>query len=176
MIDISLLLSGYTRFASHSRNGTFFHISAPPCPHRAATHRVTSNGPALTILKDHELMQAPSLQPSLLSQQAPQARRDGVWHVDLRGDTSKLQAAVMLNCAVRGEGRGWTHPEVWKGGWADVVAMRSGVTPLGLQPMRRTAFTFQAHSSTPRKDIAGLPMVCNVDETWCQSLPVVRNF
>ena len=45
------------------------------------------------------------------------------------------------------------------GGWADEVAMRAGVEPLGLRPLRRTAFVFPAADGV---DVSGRPLVMDV--------------
>jgi len=47
------------------------------------------------------------------------------------------------------------------GAWADGVAEMAGVDPLGLQPMRRTAFVFD-----PAADTTSWPMVIEVDESF----------
>jgi D-arginine dehydrogenase len=47
------------------------------------------------------------------------------------------------------------------GAWADVVAERAGVLPVGLVPHRRTAFVFLAPFDTH-----GLPMVVDVDQQF----------
>ena len=70
----------------------------------------------------------------------------GVWRVQAAGQT--FEAPVVLNAA---------------GAWADEVARLAGVRPIGLQPKRRSAFTF----APP----AGLlcshwPMVAALDESW----------
>lgn len=49
------------------------------------------------------------------------------------------------------------------GAWADSVARRSGVAPIGLQPKRRTAFTFAAPAGV---DIAAWPTVIGLDESY----------
>ena len=48
------------------------------------------------------------------------------------------------------------------GAWADTVAQRAGLAALGLQPRRRSAFTFEA----PGHDHRGWPAVVAVDEGW----------
>jgi D-arginine dehydrogenase len=63
-------------------------------------------------------------------------------------DGRELQAGVLVNAA---------------GAWADTVALAAGVAPLGLQPCRRSAFTFDA---PPGLDHRGWPTVCSVDESW----------
>ena len=47
------------------------------------------------------------------------------------------------------------------GAWGDAIAETAGVAPLGLQPMRRTAFTFD-----PGLDITTWPMVIDVAERF----------
>lgn len=49
------------------------------------------------------------------------------------------------------------------GAWADAMAGLAGVRPIGLQPKRRTAITFDPPAGT---DIHGWPMVIGVDEDF----------
>ncbi|MFQ5968531.1 MAG: NAD(P)/FAD-dependent oxidoreductase, partial [Acidimicrobiia bacterium] len=49
------------------------------------------------------------------------------------------------------------------GAWCDEVARLAGARPVGLQPMRRTAFTFPAPEGV---DVRGLPFINDVDEQW----------
>jgi D-arginine dehydrogenase len=63
--------------------------------------------------------------------------RGGCWHA--RIGTQTIEAGVIVNGA---------------GAWADTVATRSGVRPLGLEPRRRTALTFD-----PGFDAARIPPV-----------------
>jgi len=49
------------------------------------------------------------------------------------------------------------------GAWADRVGMLAGASRIGLQPKRRTAFTFAPREGA---DIARWPMFGGVDETW----------
>jgi len=49
------------------------------------------------------------------------------------------------------------------GAWADVVAQRAGVPPLGLQPKRRSAFTFAPPAGV---DVRQWPCVISADESW----------
>ncbi len=69
--------------------------------------------------------------------------KDG-WIVEA-GD-STISAGVIVNAA---------------GAWADVVAQRAGLEPIGLIPYRRTAFAFPSPTET-----AGMPMVVDVDEEF----------
>ncbi|HEY4068769.1 MAG TPA: FAD-binding oxidoreductase [Burkholderiaceae bacterium] len=73
-------------------------------------------------------------------------RAGGVWRVRAGGVT--YEAPVVLNAA---------------GAWADVVAARAGVAPIGLQPRRRSAFIFAPPSGI---DTAAWPMTAGVDESW----------
>lgn len=88
-------------------------------------------------------------------------RHDGMWHAQI-GDR-EVSAPVIVNAA---------------GAWGDVVAERCGVAPLGLQPCKRTAITFdcgldvrqwppvdQLNGDFYFKPEAGLLMVCPGDAT-----------
>ena len=72
------------------------------------------------------------------------ARRDNCWHVDV--GERVLRCATVVNAA---------------GAWADEVARIAGVQPVGLQPLRRTVFTFAS-----RFDPAGWPLVVGADESF----------
>ncbi|HEY0294881.1 MAG TPA: FAD-dependent oxidoreductase, partial [Bordetella sp.] len=72
------------------------------------------------------------------------AYRDGLWHVEAGGQT--WRAPVVINAA---------------GAWGDAVAQRAGVQPIGLQPCRRSAFTFAPPDGA---DIRAWPMVIGIDE------------
>jgi D-arginine dehydrogenase len=70
----------------------------------------------------------------------------GDWQVEtLKGSFS---APVVVNAA---------------GAWADVIGNLAGVKPIGLQPKRRTAVTFDPPNGI---DIHGWPMVIDADEEW----------
>ena len=64
-------------------------------------------------------------------------RRGGVWHARIGEET--VSASVIVNAA---------------GAWGDTVAGLCGVPPLGLEPRRRTAFTFD-----PGFDATGVPPI-----------------
>ncbi|NRF65446.1 FAD-binding oxidoreductase [Aquincola sp. S2] len=49
------------------------------------------------------------------------------------------------------------------GAWADEVATRCGAAPVGLEPRRRSAFTFNGPADV---DVSGWPAVVGVDESW----------
>jgi D-arginine dehydrogenase len=75
------------------------------------------------------------------------ARRDGErWHVETTA--APLTAGVLVDAA---------------GAWADAVARSCGVEPLGLTPLRRTAFLFDipGHASDP-----AWPMVADLAGTY----------
>ena len=71
-------------------------------------------------------------------------RRGGWWHVDV-GEWI-LRCTTVVNAA---------------GAWADEVARMAGLQPVGLQPYRRTVFTFAS-----RFDSAGWPLVVGADESF----------
>ncbi|GAB1384654.1 FAD-dependent catabolic D-arginine dehydrogenase DauA [Burkholderiales bacterium] len=76
------------------------------------------------------------------------AAHDGQrWRVAL-SDGNELVAHTVVNAA---------------GAWADELAALFGAAPIGLQPRRRSAFTFRAPEGV---DIARWPMVADVDEAW----------
>jgi D-arginine dehydrogenase len=60
-------------------------------------------------------------------------------------------------------GRTWTAPAVINaaGAWGDIVAGVAGVAPLGLQPLRRTAFMVPGSEESSR-----WPMVVETHENW----------
>ncbi|MBC3436004.1 FAD-binding oxidoreductase [Pseudomonas sp. BW16M2] len=72
---------------------------------------------------------------------------DDLWHVEL-ADGSRLRARVLVNAA---------------GAWADRVAEQCGVGKVGLQPCRRSAFTFPGPA---QHDFARWPAVIGVDESF----------
>ncbi|MFO1325836.1 MAG: FAD-dependent oxidoreductase [Rubrivivax sp.] len=77
-----------------------------------------------------------------------QARHDGgAWQVRL-ADGRDASAPVLVDAA---------------GAWADTVAQRCGVAPLGIQPCRRSAFTFDAPAGL---DTRLWPTVAGVREDW----------
>ena len=72
---------------------------------------------------------------------------DDLWTLQLsQGDT--VQARQLVNAA---------------GAWADHVAERCGIRPVGLQPCRRTAFTFPVPDGV---DISHWPTVIGIDESF----------
>lgn len=77
-----------------------------------------------------------------------QAERVGdAWRVTL-SNGGVVQARIVVDAA---------------GAWADEVAALFGAAPLGLEPRRRSAFTFRPPEGV---DVSHWPMVSDVDETW----------
>ncbi|WP_233096726.1 FAD-dependent oxidoreductase [Pseudomonas sp. MF6787] len=76
------------------------------------------------------------------------ATREGLqWHLVL-ADGRQLRARHLVNAA---------------GAWADQVAQQCGVPPVGLQPCRRSAFTFDGPENT---DFSRWPAVIGIDESF----------
>jgi D-arginine dehydrogenase len=71
----------------------------------------------------------------------------GRWSITL-ADGRSASARTLVNAA---------------GAWADEIAQRCGVAPLGIQPKRRSAFTF---ASPPGVDVRPWPTVADVGESW----------
>ena len=71
----------------------------------------------------------------------------GGWTLQL-ADGAVLRTATLVNAA---------------GAWADLLAQCCGVAPLGLEPRRRSAFTFDAPAGV---DPSAWPAVVAIDETW----------
>ena len=74
-------------------------------------------------------------------------RAAGVWTLALQ-DGATLQARHVVNAA---------------GAWADRLGQLAGAAPIGLQPRRRSAFTFAAPAGL---DVARLPALMAVDESF----------
>lgn len=73
-------------------------------------------------------------------------RKGADWEVET--NQGRCDAPVLINAA---------------GAWADVLAAIAGVAPVGLQPKRRTAVTFDPPNGT---DIHAWPMVIDADENF----------
>ena len=71
----------------------------------------------------------------------------GQWHVVL-ADGRAVRGRTLIDAA---------------GAWADALAQRCGVAPLGVQPRRRSAFTFPVPAGV---DARAWPTVADVDEHW----------
>jgi D-arginine dehydrogenase len=74
------------------------------------------------------------------------ARAGGIWRIETGAVT--LTAPILVDAA---------------GAWADDVARRAGVAPLGLQPMRRSIAVIPAPAAY---DIAGWPLIADSAEGW----------
>nr|BFD39554.1 FAD-dependent catabolic D-arginine dehydrogenase DauA [Pseudomonas sp. FFPRI_1] len=75
------------------------------------------------------------------------SREDRHWNLTL-SDGRSLQARNLVNAA---------------GAWVDEVAQLCGVAPIGLQPCRRSAFTFDG---PPDEDFSRWPAVIGIDESF----------
>ncbi|MGY8998159.1 MAG: NAD(P)/FAD-dependent oxidoreductase, partial [Alphaproteobacteria bacterium] len=73
-------------------------------------------------------------------------RRDGVWQVETKAGT--FQAPAVVNCS---------------GAWGDELGRMAGAEPVGLQPMRRTAFTFKGPEGV---DCSAWPLVGDNTESF----------
>ncbi|QTD46474.1 NAD(P)/FAD-dependent oxidoreductase [Ottowia testudinis] len=142
-----------------------------------------ATGTTLTLLKKEQLAQAaPALKPDLFDKALLD---DDGYDIDvnallqgfLRGARQAGAQALtgsVPNRAIR-EGDAWrvtlsNGDEVRAltvvnaaGAWADEVAALFGAAPIGLEPRRRSAFTFRPPEGL---DVSGWPMVSDVDETW----------
>lgn len=74
-------------------------------------------------------------------------RRNGLWQLTL-ADGQIVRARNVVNAA---------------GAWADEVAKACGVVPVGLEPRRRAAFTFQGPTDL---DFDDWPVVCGIHEDY----------
>jgi len=74
------------------------------------------------------------------------ARSQGQWEV--RTTAGDWRAPVVINAA---------------GAWCDAIATLAGVAPIGLQPKRRSAFTFAPPAGV---DPRGWPCLIGADESW----------
>ena len=81
------------------------------------------------------------------SELARAERRDDLWAIAL-ADGQTVRARALVNAA---------------GAWADVVATRCGVRPVGLEPRRRSAFIFAAPDGM---DCTRWPAVVGIDESF----------
>ncbi len=72
--------------------------------------------------------------------------KDQCWHV--KTPVGEFSAPIIVNAA---------------GAWADVIAKRAGITPVGLIPMRRSAAILPA---PPGHDVTSWPLVVSASEAW----------
>lgn len=75
---------------------------------------------------------------------------DGAWTVSL-DDGRMLRATRLVNAA---------------GAWADELAVRAGSRALGLQPKRRSAFTFDVPEGLDAAQSRGWPVTAAIDDRW----------
>jgi len=73
-------------------------------------------------------------------------RFDDHWHLETKAGSFK--ARVLINAS---------------GAWADTVAERCGIAPIGIQPKRRTAITFKAPEGV---DVSHWPLVWHVGDEF----------
>ncbi|HNT38004.1 MAG TPA: FAD-dependent oxidoreductase [Rubrivivax sp.] len=86
---------------------------------------------------------------SLLAAPLQRAQRgDGVWTLHLGAAHGLRHARVLVDAA---------------GAWADEVAQRCGVAPLGIEPRRRSAFTFEVPAGI---DARAWPTTAGVTDDW----------
>ena len=69
---------------------------------------------------------------------------DGSWHLTTADE--EIECRVVVNAS---------------GAWGDDIARLAGVAPLGLRPLKRSAFL-----SDPHRDAEHWPMVIDIDEDW----------
>ena len=98
----------------------------------------------------HQLYQAQAQRGGaelwLRAELAAGKRHGADWHLTM-ADGRTAHAAVLINAA---------------GAWADVVAERSGVTPIGITPLRRTVVQLRMGGPVP----ADLPLVMGYDGSF----------
>ncbi len=73
-------------------------------------------------------------------------RKNGIWHVETKQE--EFSAPVLINAA---------------GGWADSISKLAGVTPKGIQPMRRSAALIPPPDG---HDISRWPLFASAAENW----------
>jgi len=144
---------------------------------------LTASGTTTTLLNSEQLaLAAPALRPGMFQNALLDAQGYDIdVHALLQGFLrGARQAGARLRTGVEpqlarhdgqcwqvtlSDGSAWTGRTVVDaaGAWADQVAVRFGAAPIGLEPRRRSAFTFRAPAGA---DLGQWPMVADVDETW----------
>ncbi|MEX1829332.1 NAD(P)/FAD-dependent oxidoreductase [Luteibacter sp. CQ10] len=141
--------------------------------------RLRTRTPSLALLDREDILaRVPVLRPA--------SAYLGLWEPDAADiDVNELHQAFLRGAKARGadlrmhaevrsierDGHGWRIDDEIRaaivvnaaGAWADGVASLAGVTPIGLEPRRRSAFLFE-----PPADVAtaGWPFVVDVDESF----------
>jgi D-arginine dehydrogenase len=93
---------------------------------------------------------------------------------DARAHGATLNCSVSLLClelagqrweAEASDGHRWSAPVLVNaaGAWVDEVAALAGVAPIGIEPRRRSAFTF---APPPGTDVRAWPLVVGIDEDF----------
>lgn len=78
------------------------------------------------------------------------SRHGALWRIETRAGT--FEAGKIVNAG---------------GAWADTIAILAGVRPLGLTPLRRTAFTFDPPAGAPESPrLMDWPMIVDIDERF----------
>ncbi len=159
---------------------------ATPAQHAELTalhEELAASGTRLSLLNAEQIAQAaPALKPGLFDQALLDADGydidvDALLQGFLRG---ARQAGARLLTATE-PARAERTAEGWRvvlangehvgartvvnaaGAWADEVAALFGAAPIGIEPRRRSAFTFRPPEGL---DVSAWPMVSAVDETW----------
>jgi D-arginine dehydrogenase len=115
---------------------------------RAALHDADASDIDVHALHQHYLRGARSRGAALVCgfEARSLERSFGRWHVS--DGRRELRAGVVVDAA---------------GAWADAIGTLAGAQPLGLQPRRRSAFTFAAPTGI---DCRGWPCVVGIDEDF----------
>ena len=176
--------AGFTDTALlHPRQALFVATAGQHASLQALADALRVAGTPFTLLDAQALLRAaPALRPGLFAQALLDANGydmdvNAILQGFLRGARSAgavLSLSVTPQRAERagdgwrvqlsdgGEARARTVVDA-AGAWADEVGALFGARPIGLEPRRRSAFTFHAPAGV---DASNWPMVADVDETW----------
>ena len=167
----------------HPRHALFVATPAQRSALAALRDELAATGTALKLLNAEQLAQAaPALKPDLFEQamldvDGYDIEVDALLQGFLRG-ARQAGAQLLTGAAPTQSGR---MGDAWRvalssgetvqartvvnaaGAWADEVAALFGAAPLGIEPRRRSAFTFRPPEGV---DVSNWPMVADVDETW----------
>jgi D-arginine dehydrogenase len=148
---LEAMLSGLDTAASMRRLDAAAALSLVPIlrPERVAAAVLDDSGRDMDVASIHQgyLRLARRAGATLVTSATEMSieHRGGRWWLSSRA--GEFNAPVIVNAT---------------GAWADAVARLAGATPVGLQPMRRTALTVPAPEG---HDMRSWPMVIDVDET-----------